>query len=239
MGSDSPLQPPPSIDFVGTSGGTQKMNKSINEPSVALRTRYARRVPKPSWHKRAYQHRLRARKAAPDPRFRSLARLSRARTTLQRHHGCAVSKKLTLAISEMGGSKLFTCGCGWVVRGKASAKDAKQRGTCNEGCWAGKGGSKVADAPKSSPAVGSAMTVNKPTHKQPQRVQQPQPNQPNQQGYTPVFNAWNTTNTADPKDARMEDGADTHGAGGNDGGAPAYGPSEAEQRRSGSAPTRR
>ena len=105
----------------------------------------------------------------------------------------------------------FTCGCGWVVRGKASATNVKLRGTCSAGCWAGKGGSKAADV--------------KPPHKQPQQAQQPQPNQP---GYTPVLNAWNNSTAADSNDARMEDGADVYGAGGNDSGGSADGPSEAE-----------
>ena len=154
---------------------------------MATRSRRLRRpVPSEAWHKRAYQHRLCARKAAPTPVRHPLARLVRARETLLKHHFTpTVSNRLSRAISTLGGGgKTYHCKFIWVCRIYADAQAAKLRGSCSDRCKGAKDGGKGAAAPKPKPTA-------RPSHKQPLAAPQP---------------AAVSTSTADPKAPQPSDG---------------------------------
>ena len=81
----------------------------------------------PSWHKRAFVKRRRAREAALNPLKHTISRLVEAKQLLDRHHGSTARKSLTNSFSVMA-PKFYEFKCGWQVSGRTTVKKVKAAG---------------------------------------------------------------------------------------------------------------
>lgn len=159
---------------------------------IARQKRLTRTVVRlnPSWHKRAYTRRKKAKLAAHSPHLHTFERLQKAAHLLSRHHGSSIPRVLSERLAAT--AKSYRCpACMWEYSGKNAVKSVKRQGKCACGHAVGAAGPSVnPDKTKkvtwAQPDAGAKVVKKNPQGRSPAT----QPAAPSATAAKPTAKAW-------------------------------------------------